>query len=103
MTLGQDFSFGAGAHYVGVPIIILLNRGSFQVPLHTVTPIKLLLLFCMNQHNNLEGGPVPDSDPPSAQEAPPDPMTQLVQAMAILVQVLTMQLASNLSKSKTIQ
>ena len=57
----------------------------------------------MNQHNNLEGGPVPDSDPSPAQEAPPDPMTQLVQAMATLVQVLTMQLASNLSKSKTIQ
>ena len=46
---------------------------------------------------------MPDPDPPPAQEAPPDPMTQLVQAMATLAQVSTMQLASNLSKSKAIQ
>ena len=53
----------------------------------------------MDQPDNPGGGPLPGA--PLAQ--PPDPMTQLVQAMATLADVSRMQLANNLSRAKAVQ
>jgi hypothetical protein len=58
----------------------------------------------MNQADNLGGGPIPGAAPnPIPNPLPADAMAQLVQAMATLANVSTMQLANNLSKAKAIQ
>jgi hypothetical protein len=58
----------------------------------------------MDQADNLGGGPIPGAAPNPIPNPPPaDAMAQLVQAMATLANVSTMQLANNLSKAKAVQ
>ena len=53
----------------------------------------------MDQQNNPGGG----ATNAAPQGPPPDTMAQLVEAMATLANISTMQLASNLSKAKAVQ